>query len=91
MASLDFEASSLKACKKAAFAIVEAGMWGSEHDTCHEGTKAFKNGAKSRPTLDTTEKEKYICSNSLRNILPQCADEKSNESVEDMDWTLAGW
>ena len=59
MASLDFEASPLKACKKAAFAIVEAGMWGSEHDTCHEGTKAFKNGAKSRPTLDTTEKEMY--------------------------------
>ena len=70
MASLDFEASPLKACKKADFAIVEAGMWGSEHDTCHEGTKAFKNGAKSRPTLDTTEKEKYICSNNLRNILP---------------------
>ena len=60
IASLDFAASPLKACKKADLAIAEAGTCGSEHEICQEGTKAFKNGAKSRPTRDTTEKKIYM-------------------------------
>ena len=27
----------------------------------------------------------------IQNELTQCAEEKSNESVEDMDGTFAGW
>ena len=48
----------MKACENADFAWIEAGIWGSEQSTCHEGTNAFKNGAKSRPTRDTTKERK---------------------------------
>ena len=50
----------MKACENADFACIEAGIWGSEQSTCHEGTNAFKNGAKSRPTRDTTKERKKI-------------------------------
>ena len=53
-ASFCLNSSPLKACRKAAKAKLAAGGCGSEQLKCQLGAKAFKKGAKSLPTRDTT-------------------------------------